>query len=688
MAGILAHSQTNFYVTTTNETGPGSISEAIIMANQNPGKDSILFNIPGTPPHAIYMNVGFPEILDAVVVDGSSQPANGFTGRSPKIIITAPQCFCGIEFSAFMINARACEVYGIYFSDVYSVNMQYAYGTAIYVKGDSCVIGSQEKPNYFGICEEAINIHADSVYIRHNFIGLDTSHAPSFIWEGISAIDSGSRSVLYIENNVIGGGGTEIQVGYANYQQSFPAYTDVIVQGNMLGISDDTLNPVVLNNNMNGGTSAAFFGVSGLLFGGDQPGEGNIVAGNFSGLQMSDCIAQVYGNKFGTNYYGTDTISNYWYGINIVNPQLHPPASYSYTIGGTGPGQPNLFGGKRIGIKSWENVNPIVIRGNYFGVTDGITPLFLENGLDFEYAPATLIDSNVFSVQNKAISIQRGDSAVISYNKFGLNILSDTVACNTGIYLQQSQHNLISNNIVTNCSGEAISLAFADSNEIRENLLYSNEHNAVFLATSNKVSISHNSIYDNETGIQLQYGLVNWSNDSLLPPIILFTSPDSAGGITVPYGIVELYYSLPSDLLPQGKDFIGVDTADGSGIWKFAGAITDPGNVTATVTDTLGNTSEFAERITTQRNEFEEQEIYLAVWPNPAKDVINISIGPATGTGYSASVFDVAGRKIKAIDFAGNSASIETASLIDGIYFLELIDESNDRMHAKLIIRR
>src|SRR6187549_3804393 len=125
LIAVNAYSQTNFYVTDTLESGPGSISEAILLANQNPGKDSILFNIPGPAPHTIEMVNGFPEILDAVVIDGSSQPGNGFMGMSPRIIITGYQCFCGIDFSAFMISARSCEIYGFLFYQVTSVALPY-----------------------------------------------------------------------------------------------------------------------------------------------------------------------------------------------------------------------------------------------------------------------------------------------------------------------------------------------------------------------------------------------------------------------------------------------------------------------------------------------------------------------------------------------------------------------------------
>ena len=40
-------------VTNTNDSGSGSLREAIIQANTLAGADSIVFNIPGTGPHRI-----------------------------------------------------------------------------------------------------------------------------------------------------------------------------------------------------------------------------------------------------------------------------------------------------------------------------------------------------------------------------------------------------------------------------------------------------------------------------------------------------------------------------------------------------------------------------------------------------------------------------------------------------------
>src|SRR5215471_10788068 len=63
-----------FTVTNTNDSGPGSLRQAILDANANPGTDTIAFNIPGTGVHTIVLSAPMDGITDPVLIDGYSQP--------------------------------------------------------------------------------------------------------------------------------------------------------------------------------------------------------------------------------------------------------------------------------------------------------------------------------------------------------------------------------------------------------------------------------------------------------------------------------------------------------------------------------------------------------------------------------------------------------------------------------------
>src|SRR5947207_15548138 len=68
-----------FTVMNTNDSGPGSLRQAILDANGNPGTDAIAFDIPGPGVHTIQPATPLPTITEAVTIDGYTQP-----GASPN----------------------------------------------------------------------------------------------------------------------------------------------------------------------------------------------------------------------------------------------------------------------------------------------------------------------------------------------------------------------------------------------------------------------------------------------------------------------------------------------------------------------------------------------------------------------------------------------------------------------------
>src|SRR5438552_4756755 len=66
-----------FVVSNTNDSGPGSLRQAITDANANPGTDLVTFNI-GSGLQTIAPTSLLPDITDPVVIDGTTQP--GYSG--------------------------------------------------------------------------------------------------------------------------------------------------------------------------------------------------------------------------------------------------------------------------------------------------------------------------------------------------------------------------------------------------------------------------------------------------------------------------------------------------------------------------------------------------------------------------------------------------------------------------------
>jgi CSLREA domain-containing protein len=75
----------SFTVINTNDSGPGSLRQAILNANAVPGLNTIDFAIPGAGVHTIALTAALPTITDPVVIDGTTQP--GFDPNNPKPVI-------------------------------------------------------------------------------------------------------------------------------------------------------------------------------------------------------------------------------------------------------------------------------------------------------------------------------------------------------------------------------------------------------------------------------------------------------------------------------------------------------------------------------------------------------------------------------------------------------------------------
>jgi hypothetical protein len=69
-------------VSSTADSGPGSLRQAILDANAHTGADTITFAVPGDGVHTIQPLSALPVVTESVTIDGTTQP--GYTG-SPLI---------------------------------------------------------------------------------------------------------------------------------------------------------------------------------------------------------------------------------------------------------------------------------------------------------------------------------------------------------------------------------------------------------------------------------------------------------------------------------------------------------------------------------------------------------------------------------------------------------------------------
>src|SRR5437867_7479792 len=62
-----------FTVTTTSDSGAGSLRQAILDANATSGTDTIEFQIVGTPPFSILPSLPLPQLTGPVVINATTQ---------------------------------------------------------------------------------------------------------------------------------------------------------------------------------------------------------------------------------------------------------------------------------------------------------------------------------------------------------------------------------------------------------------------------------------------------------------------------------------------------------------------------------------------------------------------------------------------------------------------------------------
>src|SRR3954469_1404354 len=77
-------SAATYTVTTTADSGAGSLRQAITDANGNAGHDTIEFNITGSGVHTIAPATVLPTITDQVTIDGYTQPGASANTNGPS----------------------------------------------------------------------------------------------------------------------------------------------------------------------------------------------------------------------------------------------------------------------------------------------------------------------------------------------------------------------------------------------------------------------------------------------------------------------------------------------------------------------------------------------------------------------------------------------------------------------------
>lgn len=334
-----------FTVTNTNDSGAGSLRQAIEDANNNGNPsdmDIIAFDIPGSEVHTINLLTDLPYVTEKVTIDGYTQEgAQENTAVSPEPINSVIKIELAggsgtITQGALVLAADGSIVKGLSIYDFAEPNVNFEKANLILVGANTAVYGS-----YIGLRADGMTKGDDA----RNSVGVGVSGSNV----KVGGVNPAERNVLLSKSTIgqsaaiaVGGSGTEI---YGNY----------------VGIAKDGVTDLTPEEADANGFSPPFsigvnlLNVGGSTVGGADIGEMNLMTGNTIAVVVSTPNNVVQGNLVGTNYQGvvSSSITN---GIGMSSV-----AGTNSLIGGTNPGEGNTIAGvKGSGIEiSDMNIVPL-----------------------------------------------------------------------------------------------------------------------------------------------------------------------------------------------------------------------------------------------------------------------------------------------------------------------------------------
>ena len=691
-------------VTNTLDSGPGSLRQAMLNANAKAGRDTIAFNIPGTGVHTISPVSPLPAITDAAVIDGYTQPGssvntNAFNNGSNAVLkVEIDGTKAGYDSAGLNIQAGNTLVRGLVVNRFYGLGIQLQGNGGDRVEG--CFIGTDAAGQ----------------------TGLGNSTGIYIYGGGYSSIGGTAAA----QRNVISGNhleGVHIR-GTAAAGNS--------VQGNYIGVTATGSEAL-----RNGSRGVDLNNTPSNAVGGTIPGAGNVISGTgdnqLAGVAVSVFGASargnsIVGNLIGTNASGDDIPTNLQCGVEISD------FAKGNVVGGTSAGARNVISGNGLGgVRLLSDSN--MVRGNYIG-TDISGKKALPNA---EFG--VWIGSN----KNQIGGVSASAGNVISGNeKVGLTIASG----GGGVFNEWNK--VVGNRIGTQSDGASplpnsgpgiLIKGFAWNNTIGDtlagagNIIAYNADNGIrVVGTTNSAGgqnapfydlISGNSIYANDKlGIDLVGGAEDpWGTTANDPgdadggpnhlqnyPVLL--SAEGGNSLTLRGNLNSKadarftleFFATPGGSAPrygEGQTYLGwmavrTDPAgNASFLVTFDVPVSAGRSITATATDTAGNTSEFSMPLAVTVTGIETNKdlprefVLMQNYPNPFNPSTVIRFGLPSKSHVCLTVFNTLGQQI-AVLYAGeqqagyHEVTFDASGLSCGVYFYRL--QTADLVQSKKLI--
>ena len=371
-----------YTVSNRNDSGAGSLRQAILDANANPGRDTIAFNITGATPYNIIPVSELPPIDEAVRIDGTTQP--GYVdapliglvglnlGRVNGLTLQATDCevralaINRFQGNGIQINGNSNVVAGCFIGTSLAGTAKLANDAAgvTIVNGLANRVGGTNTNDRNLISGNGTGIYivgfdATNNVVQGNFIGTDVNGTSRLGNENVGVLLSAPRNLIGGttpgERNIISGNGLS-----GVYLNDIGA-TGNRVMGNYIGLRVNGSAPA-----SNGVDGITIYYARENVIGGSTPGAGNVISGNnergvliIGPTAVSNSVA---GNFIGTDAAGIADLGNRYTGVGIISAN-------SNVIGGTNASARNIIAGNnQSGVAIDSNSVANIILGNFIGL--------------------------------------------------------------------------------------------------------------------------------------------------------------------------------------------------------------------------------------------------------------------------------------------------------------------------------
>lgn len=213
-----------YTVTSKEDAGNGTLREALTNIPAGSASYTINFNLPGAAEdvnRTIRLRTKLPSIPSNVIIDGSSQPGWDKLGVSGAKIIIEPELttsdFHGLtigDFNAVYSQVVNVEIYGLYlrnfarFTSLQNVNTNQGSGIVIDYRASNIKIGAPGKGNVIGGTINGILVRNSGFYSTPALANISIqSNLIGVLYDGLTAVPNitGISANLYEANMTIGG---------------------------------------------------------------------------------------------------------------------------------------------------------------------------------------------------------------------------------------------------------------------------------------------------------------------------------------------------------------------------------------------------------------------------------------------------------------------------------------------------